>query len=77
MQKSVVFVKKNLKIFENKYLKDIVKLEINVIIQGNIETIAFHNGSNYDHFITKELAEKFKKEFTCLGENTEKYRKNP
>ena len=36
--------------------------------------IDFHNGSNYDyHFIIKELAEEFKKEFTCLGENTEKY----
>ena len=35
--------------------------------------IAFHNGSNYDyHFITKELAEQFKKQFTCLEENTEK-----
>ena len=36
--------------------------------------IAFHNGSNYYyHFIKKELAEEFKKQFTCLGENTEKY----
>ena len=36
--------------------------------------IAFHNGSNYDyHFIIKELAKEFKKQFTCLGENTEKY----
>ena len=35
--------------------------------------LAFHNGSNYDyHVIKKELAEKFKKQFTCLGENTEK-----
>ena len=25
------------------------------------------------HFIMKELAEEFKKQFTCLGENTEKY----
>ena len=34
----------------------------------------FHNGSNYDyHFIINELAEEFKKQFTCLGENTEKY----
>ena len=33
----------------------------------------FHNRSNYDyHFIIKELAEKFKKQFTCLGENTDK-----
>ena len=36
--------------------------------------IVFYNGSNYDyHFIIKELAEEFKKEFTCLGENTDKY----
>ena len=34
--------------------------------------IVFH-GSKYDyHFIIKELAEEFKKQFTCLGENTEK-----
>ena len=37
-------------------------------------TITFHNESNYDyHFIIKKLAEEFKKQFTCLGENTEKY----
>ena len=36
--------------------------------------IAFHNGSNYDyHFIIKGLAEEFKKQFTCLGENTKKH----
>ena len=36
--------------------------------------IVFHNGSNYDyHFIIKELPEEFNKQFTCLGENTEKY----
>ena len=30
--------------------------------------------SNYDyHFIIKELAEEFKKQFTCLGENTKKH----
>ena len=34
--------------------------------------ILFHNGSNYDyHFIIKELAEEFKKQLTCLGENNE------
>ena len=39
-----------------------------------IVPIVFHNGSNNDyHFIIKELAEEFKKQFTCLGENTEKY----
>ena len=36
--------------------------------------IVFRNVSKYDyHFIIKELAEDFKKQFTCLGENTEKY----
>ena len=35
-------------------------------------SIVFHNGSNFDyHFIIKESAEEFKKQFTCLGENTE------
>ena len=36
--------------------------------------IVFHNGSNDDyHFIIKEFAEEFEKQFTCLGENIEKY----
>ena len=36
--------------------------------------IVFHDGSNYDYlFIIKVLAEEFKKQFTCSGENTEKY----
>ena len=36
--------------------------------------IAFYNVSNYYyHFIKKNLAEELKKQFTCLGENTEKY----
>ena len=87
MQKSGIFVKKNLKI--NVWKINIVKLEIIVIILGNRNaacsicdfkygvpekiTIVFHNGSNYDyHFIIKELAEEFKKQFACLGKNTEK-----
>ena len=37
-------------------------------------SVILHNGSNYDyHFIIKKLAEEFKKQFTFLGENTEKY----
>ena len=37
-------------------------------------SLNFQNGSNYNyHFIIKELAGEFKKQFTCLGENTEKY----
>ena len=40
---------------------------------SKIIPIVFHNGSNYYyHFIIKELAEEFKKQFTCLGENTER-----
>ena len=36
--------------------------------------IVFCNGSNYDyHFIIKKLAEKFKKQFSCLEEHAEKY----
>ena len=36
--------------------------------------IVFNNGSNYDvNSIIKELAKEFKKQFTCLGENTDKY----
>ena len=34
--------------------------------------IVLHNGSNYDyHFIMKESAEEFKKQFICFGENAE------
>ena len=36
--------------------------------------MVFDNESNYDfHFIIKELAEEFKRQFTWLWENTEKY----
>ena len=36
--------------------------------------VVFHNGLTYDyHFIIKQLAEGFKGQFQCLGENTEKY----
>ena len=35
--------------------------------------VLFHNGSTYDSFIIKELAEEFEGQFEGLGENTEKY----
>ena len=36
--------------------------------------VVFHNGFKYDyHFKIRELAEEFKGQFECLGENTEKY----
>ena len=71
--------------FENKYVKhkkyskvrdhDLVSGAARSICNSKyIVPVAFHNGSNYDyHFIVKELAEEFKKQFDCLGENTEKY----
>ena len=76
---------------ENKYLKDknIVKLEIIVIIQGNTGAvdsiynlkhsvpkniwIVSHNGSNYDYHFVKKELEEELKKDTCLGENTDKY----
>ena len=37
--------------------------------------VVFHRGSNYDyHFIIKELANEFEREFECLGESKEKYK---
>ena len=36
--------------------------------------VVFHNGSNYDYFIFKELAKEFEGQFKCLGENTGKYK---
>ena len=34
----------------------------------------FHNGSIYDnHLIIKQISEDFNGNFTCTGENTEKY----
>ena len=72
--------------FENKYLKEkkyhkvrdhwhytgeyrVCNLKYSV--PKNI-CIVLHNGSNLDyHFIIKKLVEEFKKQFTCLGENTE------
>ena len=34
--------------------------------------VVFHNGSTYDYyFIIKQLAEEFKVQFNCLGENAE------
>ena len=83
MHRSVIFVNKYLKRKKHGKVRDhcrytgeyrgavyrICNLKYNV---SKIPTI-FHNRSNYDyHFIIKEIVEEFKKQFTCLGENTEK-----
>ena len=48
-------------------------LRIKYIIPKKI-TKTLYSGSNHDyHLIIKELAEEFKGQFGCLGENTEKY----
>ena len=37
--------------------------------------VVFNNRLNYNyHFIIKELAKEFEREFNCLGENTEKFK---
>ena len=39
-------------------------------------SVVFHDGSNYDyHFIIIESANEFEQKFECLGESTEKYKK--
>ena len=36
--------------------------------------VVFHNSCKFDyHFIIKDLAEELKRQFKCLGENTENY----
>ena len=36
--------------------------------------LSFHNGSDHVYrFITKEFEEEFEQQFTCLGENADKY----
>ena len=90
MQKSVIFVKKNLEIIIWK-IKKCCKVRDHCHYKGEYRgaahsicnlkysvpkkiPIAFHNGSYYDyHFIIKELVKEFQKQFSCLGENTEKY----
>ena len=37
--------------------------------------VVFHNVSDYNCFIVKELANESEGQFECLGENTEKYKK--
>ena len=67
--------------FEDKHAKDKkyqkVKDHCHYIgeYRGAAEiSIVFHNVSNYDYyFIITELAEKCEKQFTYLGENTDKY----
>ena len=64
MQKSVTFVNKSLKINmrkKNKYRK---------VIQRIIEVWRINGSTLNYHFIIKELGEKFKGQFICLGENT-------
>ena len=51
------------------------KCNLKYSVPKNI-SIVFHNGSNYDYFIIKELAEELQKQFTCLGEIHNLYSSN-
>ena len=82
-KKFVTYAEKNfvlMKLIKGN-LNYFIKLEIIVIILENsgellivfaIPTV-IHNGSTYDyHLIINELANEFKGQFECLGENTKK-----
>ena len=78
-KKNMLKIKKYCKVTDNCHntgehggaMQSICNLKYNVPKKNYIP---FHNGSNYDyHFIIKELGEEFKKQFTCLEENSEKY----
>ena len=58
--------------YTRKFRKaNICNLKYNI---PNKFAIVFHNHSIHDyHFVIKKLAEDFKGEFECLGENTEKH----
>ena len=59
--------------YTGKYRGAASNCDLNYKILKEIPVV-FHNGSTYDyHFIIKQLARKFKGNFECLGENTEKY----
>ena len=86
MQKSAIFVEKNLKI-NKKYHKVRDHCHYTGVCRGTTHricklkysrpieiTVIFHNGSNYDyHFIIKELPDESEGQLTCLRDNTEKY----
>ena len=71
--------KKHLKIKDYFYYTGKYKQASQVICSKKTSTpleipIVFHNGSRYNyHFIVKELEKRFKKNFSCTGENSEKY----
>ena len=63
---------------EVKTMKKIFRILTRKLINKETNSrysIVFQNGFYYNyHFIMKQLAEEFGKQFTCLGENTEKYK---
>ena len=63
--------------FAGKYTvatHSIYNLRFNV---PNEVSVVFHNQSNYDYcFIKKGLANEFKGQFECFGEDTKKYKRN-
>ena len=87
MQKSVIFVKKKLEkkdLNGKKFYKVTDCCHYTGEYRGTAHSVwdlkysvtkkIMNYGPNYDYlFIIKELPEEFKKNFTCLGENSKKY----
>ena len=78
----VIYVKKSfVRIKMMKIVKIKESLKITAITQENLEVykvpkdipIIIHNASYDTHFIINQLAEEFKGEPNCIGENMEKY----
>ena len=71
--KTINFKKKKMKLLTNEQQELYGNSEILYFCKEKFAK-NFHKGSNYGHhFIIKELEEWFEGQFTCLGENTEKY----
>ena len=65
------FKKKKVKLLRKSSRNNMKMQKAVIFVKKNlkINPIVFHGGTNYNyHFIKKELAEEFKKQFTCLGE---------
>ena len=73
-KESFVWIKKMkiIKIEKNRGGAAHSKCNLNYKVPNNIPIIS-HNASYDTHFIINQLAEEFKGEYDCIGENMEKY----
>ena len=69
--KFINFKKQKVKLLRKSSRNNMKMQKAFIFVKKNlkINPAVFHGGTNYNyHFIKKELAEEFKKQFTCLGE---------